>query len=366
VTENANDTSPEPILELIVAFQASKTMFAAVKLGIFEALEAGPKSLVSLSEVIKFQSEGDAPCKSLKGDNPAPLAVNPGALEQLLDACVGLGLLRYDGGRYQNSPVSTKYLCSGSPFQMTGYNNFSNDILWYIWGDLESAIQEGSHRWKKTYGWNPPYWDSIFKTPDTTREFMMGMHGYGQMTSAKVVNAFDLSPYTKLVDLGGGTGHLVLAACERYPNLKAEVFELPAVIPLAREVIAESGVADRVEVSEGNFFRDPLPDGDLYVLARILHDWKESDIRDLLKRIFEKLPRGGTLLIAEKFLWEDKSGPIWLQLQSLLLLLIAEGKERTLSEYKTLLEDAKFRVLEGKVIDKSPLDVLCAVKPDQC
>jgi acetylserotonin N-methyltransferase len=186
------------------------------------------------------------------------------------------------------------------------------------------------------------------------------------MTSAKVVNAFDLSPYRKLVDLGGGTGHLVLAACERYPHLKAEVFELPAVIPLAREVIAKSSVADRVEVTEGNFFDDPLPDGDLYVLARILHDWKESAIRILLNRIFETMRRGGTLLIAEKFLWEDKSGPIWLQLQSLCLLAIAEGKERTLSEYKTLLEEAKFRVLEGKVIDKSPLDVLCAVKPDQC
>ena len=79
---------------------------------------------------------------------------------------------------------------------------------------------------------------------------------------------------------------------------------------------------------------DELPEGDLYSLGRILHDWTEAKGLALLKRIYDRLPSGGALLIAEKLLDEDKSGPRWASMQNLGMLLYTEGKERTLTEYK--------------------------------
>src|ERR1051326_617371 len=98
------------------------------------------------------------------------------------------------------------------------------------------------------------------------------MHGYGVISSPHVVAAFDLGRFRRLVDLGGATGHLAIAACRRYPNVPAVVFDLPEATPLAKEIVAASPAADRIAVVGGDFFADPLPEGDLYALGRILHD----------------------------------------------------------------------------------------------
>jgi acetylserotonin N-methyltransferase len=187
------------------------------------------------------------------------------------------------------------------------------------------------------------------------------MHGFGMISSPHVVSAFDLSRFRRFIDLGGATGHLAIAACQRWPQLKATVFDLPEAVPLAREVVAASPVAGRIDVAAGDFFVDALPDGDLYAVGRILHDWSEEKIDKLVGKIFDQLPKGGALLIAEKLLNDDKSGPRWAQLQDLNMLTCTEGRERTLGEYEALLHRAGFRSITG-CRTASPLDAVLAIK----
>ena len=336
-------TVPEPaiVLDLLEAFRRSKTMFAAVSLGVFDALADGPQPLASLA---------------------ATLEANADALERLLDACVGLQLLERQGGQYRNTPAAAVYLTSASPQRLTGYINYSNGVMWKLWSNLEDAVREGRHRWKQAYGWDGQIFAHFFKTEEAKREFLMGMHGFGLISSPHVVGAFDLARFTRLVDLGGATGHLAVAACRRYPQLRGIVFDLADAVPLAREIVEASSCADRIEVVAGDFFNDPLPAGDIYALGRILHDWTEEKILRLLRRIFERLPSGGAVLVAEKLLLEDKSGPRWAQMQSLNMLTCTEGKERTLGEYEALLTQAGFAKVTG-CRTTSPLDVVLAVKP---
>jgi len=331
---------PSPVLDLMVAFRQSKTMFAALDLGVFDALDRGPLTADDLA---------------------GALQLNADALVRLLDGCVGLGLLRYTEGRYQNTPAAAAYLCRTSPRRLTGYIRYSNDVLWKLWANLEDAVREGTHRWKQVYGMDEPIFDHFFRTEDRKGEFLFGMHGMGLISSPEVVAAFDLGRFRRLVDLGGATGHLAVAACERYAGLEAVVFDLPAAVPLAREMIAATPVADRVQVIAGDFFRDPLPAADLFALGRILHDWGEEKVRLLLGRIYERLPAGGAVLIAEKLLADDRSGPPWAKMQSLNMLLCTEGKERTLGEYERLLRQAGFREVLGHRTT-SPLDAVLAVK----
>jgi acetylserotonin N-methyltransferase len=187
------------------------------------------------------------------------------------------------------------------------------------------------------------------------------MHGYGLISSPQVVAAFDLSRYRCLVDLGGATGHLAVAACERYPQLRAVVFDLPDAVPLAQEIVGASAVADRIKLVPGDFFVDRLPAGDLYALGRILHDWTEEKVLKLVSRVYQHLPPKGAVLIAEKLLDEDKRGPRWAQMQSLNMLACTEGKERTLAEYETLLKKVGFAEVIG-CQTSSPLDAVLAVK----
>jgi acetylserotonin N-methyltransferase len=312
---------PAPILELIDAFRRSKTMFTAVSLGIFD------------------------------GERP-----EGAAMDRLLDACVGLGLLMKHGDKYANTPLADEYLKRSSARTLCGYIRYSNDALYRLWEHLDDAVMEGTNRWKQTFGTDGGVFMHLFRTPEAQRDFLMGMHGYGMISSPAVVAAFDLSRFSSIVDLGGATGHLALAARDRYPAMKATLFDLPSVIEVAKE-----HVGNRVSLVAGDFFVDPLPAADLYAVGRILHDWTEAKIATLLEKIYGALPNGGGLLIAEKLLKEDRSGSVTTHMQSLNMLICTEGRERTLSEYSALLQVAGFREISGRITG-APLDAVLALK----
>ena len=340
MTADSTAPDPGPVLDLMSAFRRSKAMFAAVSLGVFDALAAGEQSAATLAP---------------------ELSANVDALSRLLDACVGLGLLVRTPGGYANTPAAAVYLTSTSPRRLTGYLRFTDEVLWKLWGELADAVRDGTTGWKRAFGWDGPVFANIFHTHEIRREFLMGMHGFGVMSSPLVVEAFDLSRFRRLVDLGGATGHMAVAACRRYPALRAVVIDLPEVVPLAREIVTASDVAERVEVVAGDFFTDPLPEADIYTLGRILHDWSEDKITTLLRKVHDHLPAGGAVLVAEKLIAADRAGPEWAQMQDLNMLLVTEGKERTLTEYAELLARAGFATTEGRTTN-SAVDAILAMK----
>lgn len=334
-------TDPAPILDLIQAFRRSKVMFTAVSLGIFDRLQNAPASAAELA---------------------ISLQCNPDALERLLDSCIALGFLSRSNGKYANTEMSSAYLVSNEPNTLAGYVMHSNLSLYPLWANLEDAVREGTNRWEQTFGSGKGLFDHFFRNDESRRTFLNGMHGFGCISSSDVVRAFDLSSFHRLADLGGATGHLVIAACEAYPGLTGIVFDLPAVQKFAEEHIAASSAASRIQFVAGDFFKDELPSADLYSLGRILHDWSEEKIVLLLKRIFAALPSGGGLLIAENLLDDDHSGPLPALMQHLNMLICTEGKERSGSEYKSLLESIGFRSVEYRRTG-TILDAVFARKP---
>lgn len=305
-------TTSDNILELIDAFRRSKTMFAAVKLGIFDGARPGDYK----------------------------------ELPRLLDACVALGLLEKRDGDYFNTPQSEKYLRSDSPDSLTGYIHYSNEALFPMWAHLEDAVREGTPRWNQTFGTEGGIFAGFFRTEDSKREFLKGMHGFGRLSSPAVAAAFDLSRFHRLVDLGGASGHLAEAVRERYPKIEAQVFDLPEVAKLYPGTIA------------GDFFSDPLPAADLYSVGRILHDWSDEKIHRLLARIHAALPEGGGLLIAEKLL---APGNVSAHMQSLNMLIGTEGREQSAAEYEALLRAAGFSKVDSRVTG-AYLDAVLAIK----
>jgi acetylserotonin O-methyltransferase len=335
-----NPPDPAPILDLIEAFRRSKTMFTAVTMGIFDRLHGASASAAELA---------------------TSLDADPDAMERLLDGCAALGLLEKHDGRYANRPAAEIYLWSGSPNTLSGYVEYSDRALYPMWGHLADAVKEGKPRWTQTFGWEGSIFDHFYRTPEARRSFLRGMHGFGMLSSPRVVEAFDLSRFHVLADLGGGTGHLAITACERYTGLAGVVFDLPGAAEMAREHAALSQARDRIQVCEGDFFQDELPAADLYAIGRILHDWGEEKIGRLLHKIFAHLPEGGALLIAEKLLHEDGVGPTPANMQSLNMLVVTEGRERSVEDYTRLLRTAGFAEVEGRRTG-APLDAILAVK----
>ncbi len=198
-----------------------------------------------------------------------------------------------------------------------------------MWQHLEDAIREGTHRWKQAFGTEGPIFSSFFRTEEAMEEFLMGMNGFGMITSPQIVNEFDLSRFRHLVDLGGATGHLAIAACKRYSHLQATVFDLPHALGLAKKMIAESGISDRLNTQGGDFFTDPLPQADLYALGRIVHDWSVDKIQTCWRRFIKHCPQGSFIDRRKNHSQRPIRSP-WALMQSLNMLVCTEGQERTL------------------------------------
>ena len=188
-----HEPEAQTILDLIEAFRRSKAMFTAVRLGIFEQLAITPLSCSALASQLCWT---------------AP------PLSRLLDGCVALGLLEYDGEHYLNTNAANRFLTNASPETLAGYIVYSDQSLYKLWDHLDDAIREGTNRWTQAFGSRSALFDHYFRNETSTRSFLGGMHGFGQLASPRIVSAFDLSQYKHLVDLGGATGHLSIAACK--------------------------------------------------------------------------------------------------------------------------------------------------------
>ncbi|MFN8006157.1 MAG: class I SAM-dependent methyltransferase [Terriglobia bacterium] len=335
-----SDPEAQIVINLMDGFRASKAVFTAVSLGVFDRLHESPANCETLSRELNCQ---------------------PHALERILGACAGLQLLRVEQGIYHNESPATRFLRMQSQESLTGYILSSDRMLYRLWAHLESAVREGTNRWEREFGKKEGIFDHFFSTEADKKLFMAGMHGHGVLSSPAVVASFDLSSFHHLVDLGGGTGHLAIDACRRFPGLSGTIFDLPSVIPISREYVHLAGLESRIQFKNGDFFQDPLPPADLYSLGRILHDWSDEKVVFLLRKAFEHLPEKGGLLICEKLLNENRDGPANAYLQSLNMLVCTEGKERTASEYKTLATMAGFRSFQHRRTGQ-PVDAMLARK----
>ncbi len=331
---------PGIVLKLIEAFRWSKTMFAAASMGIFDLLANSPD--MSAAEIA------------------ANLQANQDATERLLNGCVALELLTKSAeGQYRLTPTADRYLRRDSPDTLIGYILYSNTALIPMWSHLEDAVREGTHRWTQTFGPERELFSHFFRTDESMRTFLQGMHGLGMLGSPKIAAAHDLSGFHRFVDVGGATGHLAIEVKRRYGQMHCAVFDLPKVIEVAREFVSKTGL--EIQLIPGDFFREELPPADLYAVGRIFHDWNDESVLTLLRKMHSRLADNGGVLICEHILHPDKTGSLHGLMQSLNMLIVTEGKERTEAEYAELLAAAGFGDIVTKKID-GPVDAILARK----
>ncbi|NXS84312.1 ASML protein, partial [Erpornis zantholeuca] len=341
--ENQNGVSqkaakpPSKILELMDGFRASKALFVASKLKIFDHLkDKGPMKAVDIANDV-----GTSVCGT----------------ERLLDACASLGLLEKTPQGYSNSDSANTYLTSDGKYSLHGYIIHSNDHLWPLFTNLESAVKEGSRQNHRAFGKKA---DDLFKdyyhSQEVKQRFMAAMHSIAHLTARDVATAFDLSQFKSACDLGGCTGALAHELVQVYPNLKVTVFDLPEVIANTAYFQPSGQHTAPVKFVSGDFFKDNLPEADLYILSRVLHDWPDEKIHVLLSKISALCRPGSALLVAETVLDEQKIHPSVAVLQS---LSMTEGKQRSGSEYRQLLEKYGFTDVQIKITGNLLDAVLC-------
>ncbi|XP_072252693.1 probable bifunctional dTTP/UTP pyrophosphatase/methyltransferase protein [Leuresthes tenuis] len=313
----------ERICELLDGFKASKALFTASKLCVFDVLHCKP-GLDAVQVAQQVQA-------SVKGT------------ECLLEACVSLGLLKTKEKTcprpmYENTDLATSLLRSDAPFSLHGYIQHCNDTLWPLFSHTESAVLQGTSQCGKAKKSKDMRQDAASNGKEVKLRFMNAMHSYAKVTATVVATAFDLSSFKTACDLGGCTGAMAYEFTKAHSGLSVTVFDLPAVVELS-EYFHPQHTDNRVTFVAGDFLKDKLPKVDLYILVRILHDLTDEKLHTLLSRIADACAPGCGILLSEIFLDEDRSGPSRGLLQA---LSVSEGKQRSAAEYSLLLKSHGF------------------------
>ena len=344
-TTTPSGHGPEQILQMATGYWVSKTLYTGLELGVFEVLNEQPRSPRELAEAL------DLPYDSTT---------------RLLTALAALGLVEPQNERFSNTQATAAFLVKTSPDYMAGMFDHFNHDLYPLWRHLSDAVRQGTSRWQQAFGpdANPNPFETIYRDPAALRGFMRAMDSLVMPVALELRDRMDFSPHRCLLDIGGAWGTLPLVLQERYPELRAIIFDLPPVGPVAEEHIAASGASGRIAVRTGDMFADPLPrEADLITLGWILHDWDDQRSEHLLRRCCEALPSGGHILLLEMVLDEDRTGPLFPALMNLnMLVATVGGRERTASEFRVLLEKAGFTDVRVQRMH-GPRDSITARKP---
>ncbi|XP_003793127.1 acetylserotonin O-methyltransferase [Otolemur garnettii] len=314
-------------------FMVSQVLFAACELGVFDLLAEAPEPL-DLATVV------------------ARLGTSSHGTELLLDTCASLKLLNVEtrGGRalYQNTELSSTYLARVSPTSQSNMLLYMAGTTYRCWGHLAKAVREGKNQYLQVFGVpSEELFSAIYRSEEEQLQFMRGLQEVWSITGQRVLTAFDLSQFPLICDLGGGSGALAKECLSLYPECKVTIFDIPEVVRMARKHFPSSE-DERIGFHQGDFFKDPLPEADLYILARILHDWTDEKCSRLLQKLQHTCKPGGGILVIESLLDEDRQGPLTTQLYSLNMLVQTEGQERTPTQYHRLISSAGFRSFQFK------------------
>ena len=233
----------------------------------------------------------------------------------------------------------------------------AGEWIWRAWTELLHSLKTGETAMEQA--WGMPIFAYLAQHPEEAKHFGEAMVGFHGSEPPAVAAAYDFAGLRTVVDVGGGTGHLLTTILRARPHVRGILYDLPHVAPEARKRVEESGVAARCEVRSDDFFEDVPEGGDAYLLSHIIHDWDERRCVSLLGRCHRAMPPQGRLMIVEAVMPADDA-PHPGKLLDLVMLTVPGGMERTAEEYGELLAKASFR-LTRVVPTSSPASIVEAV-----
>lgn len=310
------------IFDLMSGFVYSQVLLSCVRLKLFPMLLQAPATLPELA----------LRCR-----------IPEAALQRLVLSAVSLDLLeRRSRGRFGLGPLGMPIAVHEGIQAMVEHNS----LLYRDLAEPTAFLQDAWHGQMAAY-W--PYAHAA--TPAQAQSDQAAqVQRYSALMAAsqtfvlgEVLDAYPFGQHRCVLDVGGGSGRFLAALAQREKSLDYQLFDLPQVLGFARESHAALGLQERVHYHPGSFFEDELPRGaDLVTLIRVAHDHPDEQVLILLQKIYDALPVGGTLLLAEPMAQEPleaQSGDAYFHFY---LLAMGAGRLRTPSELGAMLRSAGF------------------------
>jgi hypothetical protein len=338
--------SPTPIEELqalIYGGLGTQLVYVAARLGIVDMLADGPRASAEVA---------------------ARAGAHPVALHRVMRALARVGVLEEQAdGRFALTPVG-ELLRAGRPGSQRAAALGWGEEYWPAFGALLHAVQTNETPFEHVHGLD--LFAYFARNPSASAQFNDRMAARARAEIAAVLAVHDFSGARRIVDVAGGVGVGLSAILCRYPDARGILFDLPAVVASAPATLGAAGVAERCEIVGGDVFRDDLPQGDVYVLSRFIHDWDDEPAGAILRRVRSAMPAGATVLLLESVLPQRVVRPPGSALRldpvlfDLTMMVVSGGRERTEEEHRALMAGARLRLV--RVVPTGTPDGLCVVE----
>lgn len=299
-------------------FQASRVIMTANELGLFNKLTK-QRTASECARMMKCDHRGT---------------------EILLDALVGLALVKKTKNTYRNTPVCDKYLVKGKPaYQGDILSHTAN--IYERWANLEEVVRTGR------------------PTPRTKggfEAFIMGMHNLSIPRSKELLAAIGLKGVNSMLDLGGGPGTHAINLSKK--GIKATIFDMTDTITIAKKVARKEG-GKGIKYIPGDFHSDDIGSGyDLILMSQILHSNNEDENAELIKKCARALNPGGRIAVHEFPIDETRTAPPFSALFSINMLVATDGGRCfTPKEIGGWLKDAGLKGLKKTMLSETMLIV---------
>jgi len=316
-----NQTSPENIMQLGMAFWGSKTLLSAVELEVFTELARQPQDVDTLQ---------------------IRLGLHPRSARDFFDALVALGILERENELYANTPETDLFLDKAKPSYIGGFLEMANARLYRFWGSLTEGLKTGLPQNEAKEGGD--FFGTLYADKTKLKEFLQSMTGLSMGASKAIAQQFPWDQYQTFFDIGSAQGGLVAQVALAHSHIKGGGFDLPVTGPIFEEYIQSHGLSDRLRFIPGNFFQDALPKADVLSMGHILHDWNLEEKKLLLNKAYDALPDGGALIIFEALIDDERKENVFGLLMSLNMLIeLPGGFDYTGADCTAWLKEAGFR-----------------------
>lgn len=324
------------LMRLINGYQVSQALHVAAMLGVADQLRQGPKSFDDLAQAV---------------------GTHPRSLYRLLRALAAVGVFQETGSKeFSLTPLGV-CLTSDAPGSRRNYARWiGTPGQWRSWGNLLHSIKSGENAVRFTYGIDA--WTYRKQNPEEQAIFDSAMTGNSRSEAQAVLEAYDFSRFSCVVDVGGGQGFLLKEILHACPAARGILFDQPQVIVSADEALASAGLAQRCGTVAGSFFGSVPVSGDAYIMKAILHDWDDPASVQILQTCRRAMSPNATLIVIERIVGPPNENPEG-KFSDLNMMVQYAALERTHQEFNDLLKIGGFEMSEV-VPTRCPLSIIVA------
>ena len=326
LNRNKDTLRMDDLVQILYGHSAFQNLYAGCELGVFELLWKHPE--LSQAEISQHLNLEDYPTKAL------------------LLALTALKLIQKVGDRYRNSFVMQMLFLENTWKEFYDVVLFEAKIVYRGSIDYVESLQQNKNVGLRQFkGQGPDLYNRLHEDPGLDQVFYNFMGSWSKLVTPLWLEKIDFSNFHTVVDVGGGDATNSIALAKAFPNVKITLMDIPDSCKIAQKHIDQNQLTDRIQVMGADIFVDEFPQNqDCFLFIHVLVIWSLEKNTTLLRRAYEALKPGGSLIIFNMMTSDQEDGPLMAALDSSYFVSIPHegGMIYTWSDHEQCLRDAGF------------------------